>query len=463
MANIFQSKLFLLGGGAALILVVGGVFIASQYAGRSNSSEKMAALKAMRDSGAITDEQYQQDLRGNVGNGTGDPLADKIAALQELRDSGAISKDEYEQKVVALSTEGSPNAPGQRGGSPFTNGGTQQSSPFSSGDGTDQSGSSANSGGGFFSKLVSGGGSQKTVQVQDPVYGMPAAQLSMPQDWRFAGTVARGNDCSSTGPAVKFTATSGDGGTADEVFPGIAYAWTSNPQQMQQYRQMGCIVLQSTSPADFLRQIVLPHLRPNAQVGQIEPDPDLVQTVNQARGQLQNSLQQGASNYHQPTPQSWLDSARARVSYTRDGKPVEEYVSTIVQCVRFMMPSVMPGQGPWADQHCSAIALEILRAPQGQLDELPTKIKTVLHIEPNQQWAQRVSEQAQQEGQQQPGSRPTNRLARSAKTVSVREPRAAPCWDKPSRTSPAPARCPCRMLRTPRTRATPAPRPSSIT
>jgi hypothetical protein len=285
---------------------------------------------------------------------------EQLAALKKLRDSGVLSAAEYDAKVQSVMAT------------------AQSSTPVS----------------------ASG---MRTAEISDPALGMTAASLQLPADWSFGGTVARVGGCTSAG-GIRFFAQSADGNTASEKFPNYSWSWNSNPNFANGMRQRGCMVAPILTAADFLKQIMIPKLRPDAQVLEIGPLAPNVQAQldAQLKQMRESSIRMGAQYGYSPERSLWisnplLDGARAHVVYTRNGQPVEEYLRVVISCSRGHMASGF-NRPPSDTAMCNTTVMNLLRAPKGQMDKLmPVFNEVVLNINPS--WDQRVAQIQQQQSQ----------------------------------------------------------------
>jgi hypothetical protein len=241
----------------------------------------------------------------------------------------------------------------------------------------------------------------KKVSVTDPVYGMEAATLEIPSNWAFAGTVARPPGCPASGAAVKYTAQSPDGLTALEVFPGYGWTWSSDQGFNRAMQQQRCAVYSFVSASEFLKKVVLPKLRPDAELISVEPPKPEIQAKLDA--QLSNMNQQSAqmaARYGQPAPKNILEGAHARVRVNRDGQKVEEEISTVIYCSIYQVPGGFRMQASQKHQ-CFANIIGLSRAPDGQLEKIRPRLEEVVKsYKQNEQWLQRLSADIQKQGQQ---------------------------------------------------------------
>jgi hypothetical protein len=216
----------------------------------------------------------------------------------------------------------------------------------------------------------------------------PVADLLIPTDWKFEGNVQWANrGCFTDLAAVSFRAQSPDGGLAIEAFPSFSWQFAKDPA-VQKYLMMEnqegakvglkpCPVNPPVPAADVLRKFVLPKYRQGKEVVTVEPIPDLDQSMNNRLPSVQQQAGRGGQSV-----QLRVDSARARLKYDLDGKPVEEWVTA----VSFAQgTTIATGSGATVGVACRAVMLLAMRAPQGQLDaneKLFRLIRTSIKSEP---------------------------------------------------------------------------------
>lgn len=300
-----------------------------------NASLRLALLACISVSG-LTSCNAQQKSSGAAS--TQQTTSQKIAALQGLRDSGVLTDEEYAQKVAAL-----------KNGAPAM-------------------------------QTTSSGGGSVTHTLMDQAWGLPAATLSAPAGWGFAGGVvhAAGGDCTVTGTSPVMNIESRDGSEGLVIMPALRAQYVSDPATMQPYAAHGCLVATGTTAVDFIKGIVIPKARPGARVLEAGPSPMLEQQVAQATQQARSS--------GMPTV---FSSARVRISYTRNGRQVEEFVTGMVGCSRQQTPGT---RGFSVD--CTADELSLLHAPAGELDALAARF-TSIDMKPNPAWKQRMAQDNQ--------------------------------------------------------------------
>jgi hypothetical protein len=281
----------------------------------------------------------------------------KLAALKDLRDTGVITAQEYDTKVQAI----------------------QAAAPVVT--------AKAKSAKISWSKT-------RTAEITDPVYQMTAYTLEVPADWKYAGVIAREPGCHAGGPAMKYTMQSADGLTALVMLPGVTWRWSGNPQMQKTMELAHCPAVDIESAAKFLVNIAIPNLRPNAKIVAVLPL--LPQGQANLKDQLEKAEQQNAAmarQYNAKPQKLTKDGARVRVEYVRDGQPVEELITAVIDCNESTMPALyyVPA---YQQRNCSSRSTVIIRAPQGRLDELmalPEFLALNGSLKANSTWQTRLS------------------------------------------------------------------------
>ncbi len=242
----------------------------------------------------------------------------------------------------------------------------------------------------------------RKVQVPDPKYQMVAYTLEVPADWKYAGVIARDSGCFAGGAGIKYTAQSPDGLTAIVMLPGSSWSWSSDPG-MQKIMAQHCPAVDADSASKFLLNIAIPKLRPNAKVAEVLP----LRPEGQAalKDQLEKEHRDNiamAKQYGLPPQHLTLDGARVRVQYVRDGQPVEEMITAVVDCVESQMAALYK-QPASTRRTCTSRNTVIVRAPQGHLDEFmaqPQFASQGKSMQVNPDWQNRLMKDQQAAFQQ---------------------------------------------------------------
>jgi hypothetical protein len=172
----------------------------------------------------------------------------------------------------------------------------------------------------------------RMVRVMDREgWGEPveAFRLLIPSDWKTDGGVRWVSDlgCPANIIQLQFKATAPDGVTGIEFLPSYTWASSDDPMmqtiiQQQAQSRMGCSFGPVVGAVDFLRQQLVPQLRPNARIlsGEI-----LQSATKTLQGSFAAMNQQYAANGLQAMRTG--DVGRVRLAYTIGSREVEEWIS----------------------------------------------------------------------------------------------------------------------------------------
>ena len=232
------------------------------------------------------------------------------------------------------------------------------------------------------------------VAITDPQYGMTAYTLAVPNGWKFGGVIARPpTGCHVLSGVPKFTILSQDGVTAMLLMPGAQWSWSSSNMENPRCRDIDI-----DTAAEFLIQIAVPHLAPNARIEAVLP---LAPAGQAALARRQDSMRRqeaaAAARYGVPPPKITMDAARVRVQYERAGHPVEEMMLSVVSCTETLRPPMFR-QPAVRRRDCTVPNVIITRAPEGHLDALlaqPQFLHIGQSLRVNPQWQSRVSRDQQ--------------------------------------------------------------------
>ncbi len=228
-----------------------------------------------------------------------------------------------------------------------------------------------------------------TKPVTDPALNMTAYTVHIPAGWKFTGMLERIGGCHGTAvPAdgLAFTALAPDGVTAIEKLPGTSWSWSSDGTSGVGNK---CAPVKISTAAEFLLNIAIPNLRPDAKNITVVPfTPEMKQMLENAQQRVQSQNSQ--------TMKRMIDSARVRLRYTLKGRPVEEILFAIISCQEFDMPAYPLLHRAAAQRHvCSSNGVAIRRAPQGKLDPLIGKTLPPPNID--SQWDQLIQQKMREQ------------------------------------------------------------------
>jgi len=359
----------------------------------SGTSKELAALDRAYQAGILTKEEYQAKKSS----------LSQLAALDKAYQTGVLTKTEYDAKRAALlgSRAQAPlpqdSAINEAPASALTVQPAVNSAPAAPAPAvpTQEASSSppANDGHTYRMKIA------KAVDAQGFERPMTSAAMLVPVDWQSEGSTTwnikdRGN---TTQPSLR---ASGPDGRAFEISPAYNWSWADDSrtlqataQQQAQFGSHPCDVLPPMSAADYIKR-VLGKVRPNAQLAGIEPAPKLMKLLqDNARKTEQAAAQYKLQQRVRP------DVARARLKYTLNGKPVEEWLIVATIITGTLGPSFNLQQGRMAQAYTYSCVASMIaeRAPAGQLDfsgNFFDLLNSTYRVDP--QWQARVTKGALQ-------------------------------------------------------------------
>lgn len=236
-------------------------------------------------------------------------------------------------------------------------------------------------------------------------FNPPALDLMIPAEWKLQGQVEWPDHKGR--PSLAFHVDSPDGQYGVEYLPQDSSTWSEDPDTRANLKAAGSNVqpLPPTLAADYLRAVVLPKLRPSAQIVAIDPLPEITGYLNGDVSGLNTASATDAEQTGVAAAKNSGDAARARITYLRNGVPVEEWVEIAVEHLQrhAAKPSdetwpkgqtghlYIPPSGPIID---TFIVVECvgLRAPQGTLDQNYRILAAILgQLRQNDLWTSRVS------------------------------------------------------------------------
>jgi hypothetical protein len=198
-----------------------------------------------------------------------------------------------------------------------------------------------------------------TVTIMDDYFKMPAGSVSVPNGWKFAGTVMRVPGChGSPFLSIQFSVASPDGLTAVAALPGATWQYSTSPQMQTIMARNRCPAVNIHNAADFLANVVVPNLHPGATIIKVSPGGALVKQNVQA-------MQAGAQAANQKPA---VTGAAVRIQYSRGGHLVDEELSSVVSCSE-LHSMAMFAQAASTTTTCNTYGISLARAPSGRLDE----------------------------------------------------------------------------------------------
>jgi hypothetical protein len=221
--------------------------------------------------------------------------------------------------------------------------------------------------------------------INDPTLGnMKAFTVTIPNGWKFQGTVVRGPECNPISSPV-YRAYSPDGLTEMRLLP--AFNWTFHPG-LNMKTVPGCLPIKQTlTAAQFLDHFV--ELIPGG-VHVVGPLP--VAAIYRTRTQrFADALN---SNNRTPGFHATVDTSALRVQSINGSFIIEQRIRAWVECRTNSQMGAMNGGG------CSA-HVDVLRAPKGKLDGLIDLVDAhdLTKAVNDPQWLQAYMQRQNQEGQ----------------------------------------------------------------
>jgi hypothetical protein len=280
----------------------------------------------------------------------------EAAALNDALKNGLITEDEYDAKLEAMAAA------------------DPQSKPHSA--------RAAATPAGISTRL-------KTVEIQDPAWGITAFRMQIPEDWRFEGVLIRDQGCGLP-PTVAFRATSPDGLYGAQMMPQFGSFWSDEPSLLQNYRRFHCKI-EKPMDAEAFMKFILPLARPNPTAGPIEPTVDAQQwqqnitTFNQRAGS-------GIAPAHMTG-----GAIRSRINYTWKGVPMEENFTVRISTTQ---QSIGMYGGPKRYSWTTAAYVAGFRSPKGNFDEANARIAPLLgKAAYTDEWTQRSMQKQQRDAE----------------------------------------------------------------
>jgi hypothetical protein len=368
------------------------LFLSTTACSRRDGPPELAALEDAYRAGVLTKDEYLAK------KSTIQARASRLAALNRAMQAGVLSKDEYLAKravllgpdasapaaaaVPAASDAGGANSSIAPSGAAPTPAVAPQTSPSPASDPQGHT---------YRMKVAN------VVDAHGFGHPMTSVSLLIPLDWQSQGeTTWNTKDvCNSNQTHVLAT---GPDGRAYEQFPAFNWEWADDPQLLQMAAQQrarfgmhACDVLPPMSAQEYLRRN-LSKIRPHSQLVGFEPAPKLLEGLQQKAQQIE----QAARQYNL---KEWLkaDAIRARVKYSVDGKPVEEWISAEILIAGSLGPgwnlqTRQPDQR-WSYKCVAYTAAQ--RAAQGQLDASANLFEVIASTyRTNPEWQAKVTQVA---------------------------------------------------------------------
>ena len=361
----------------AYALAVAAIACCGSACSRHSNSPELAAIESAYHAGVLTKDEYTARVA----------RLSQLAALDKALLAGVLTKEEYAAKKAALGPVSAPApvdavspAPVNAAVSPAP---VDSAAPPAPVDSAVSPAPAADSQSHLFR--------MKAAQIIDSQgFGKPIASASLliPVNWQSQGATTWNIKDKCNSVQTHFVA-SGPDGHAFERFPVYNWAWADDPRALQlafqQNARMGthaCDIMQPMSAQEYLRRN-LAKLRPNAELVGFEPAPALMDSLAQQAKQTEDAARR--FNLRQ---QVKYDAAKARVKYSVDGKPMEEWILAAV-----VTTGTLGVTQQWTYRCVAYTAGQ--RAPAGQLEsseKLFQLIASTFRVDP--EWQARVTKNA---------------------------------------------------------------------
>ncbi len=210
------------------------------------------------------------------------------------------------------------------------------------------------------------------VGVPDPVSRMTAYTLKVPDGWHFGADVLRGEGCHGWGVNLNYMMNTPDNLTAIIQLAGVRWHW-DNDQWKDDHGMRSCEAVEISSAADFVINVLLPEVRPKAKiVSVIVPTAEQQRSLDEgAEAEMQMYVGWARQRGGDPPEHVYLDAVDVRLEYEINGHPVEEMVTSVIDCHGGMNRiNYHPRYPPVTELFCSSRPEHIIRAPKGQLDAM---------------------------------------------------------------------------------------------
>jgi hypothetical protein len=386
-----------------------GVITKDEYemkkAAFESQAEALAALNKALEAGVLNKDEYDaRKARLDAKTGT-------LAALEKALRAGVLTKDEYLAKKAALLAADLP-APGTSVPGMSTLATHPRATPVSTTVAATSNASPVSKPAVDAAPRLVASDTKGDASLQAHTYRMkmikvmdehgferPMATVSMllPTDWQSQGATTWNvkDNCNTIQTTLH---ASGPDGRGFDVFPTYNWIWADDPRPLQQIfaqkAQLGahaCDVIAPMGATDYLRKN-LARVRPGAQLVAIEPAPKLMQLLQQqARQAEQSAAQYKLQQRVRP------DVIRARLKYSLNGRPVEEWliVATIITGTLGPSYNAATNQQTQAFTYSCVANMTAERTPEGQLDSSEKFFELINSTyRVSEEWQRRVSGQA---------------------------------------------------------------------
>lgn len=232
---------------------------------------------------------------------------------------------------------------------------------------------------------------KKLTYIDQQGTGLEAFNFLMPSDWQFQGGITWLLDNPMMPAITSFRVFNPKGTEEYEVFPSHCYFWTNNPGQMSLFppgsKYFGSTVKQPVTAMDALRSIVIPEHRNQVADFQIVKEENFAELAQALTAGKQSPLNAPPSG------------ARIRVTYTKNGVPMEEEFWTVVEQINIPIQSMF---ATYTNTLWYVNYIMSFKAEKGKLDASTNIFSTILTtFKVNPQWFAKYSHVIEYLAQQQ--------------------------------------------------------------
>ena len=373
----------------ACVLAAALLSISGTACSRRGNSQELAAIESAYQSGVLTKDEYTAKLAA-IQTRTA-----QLAALNRAMHAGLLSKEEYAAKKAAVLSAGAPFS-GASSQDASSHGASSQGAPAPAAPAvadavSPPAAAEAPAAPASATDPQAHSYRMKVAQILDSQAferPIPSNSLLIPVDWQSQGATTWNLKDKCNGVQTHLAVTGPDG-RAFERFPVYKWVWADDPKPLQasfaQAAQMGkhaCDVMPPMGAEEYLRRN-LAKIRPNAQMVGFEPAPKLMEDLQQQARQTEELARR--SNLKQ---QVKFDAIKARVRYSVDGKPMEEWI---------LAATVTTGTfGPLQRWTYNCVAYTAgQRAPLSQLDGSEKLFELIAStFRTNPEWQARIAKNA---------------------------------------------------------------------
>lgn len=212
--------------------------------------------------------------------------------------------------------------------------------------------------------------------------GLEAFSFLMPANWQFEGGMKWILDNPAMPATTAFRVFNPKGREEFEVFPNHCFFWTNNPQLLGMFppgsKYFGSKVMSPVTARDALKNIILAEERGRFQALKITKDEDLPE-LPRALGAGQQGQAYGGG----------ATGAKLRVSYIREGQPIEEEFYAVVENITFPVQSMY---GTFYNTIWYVDYIFSFKAGQGKLESNSKTFQTITaSFKLNPQWYAKYS------------------------------------------------------------------------